>query len=277
MKPEETVEVDGLHVTLSGPADGPPILFLHAVGTDHRVWDGVKPTLPAGMRTVAMDLRGHGQSTPLMPDRSMADLVADAARVLHALRIEQAMVVGVSLGGMIAQGLAAERPELVRALVLIATGAKIGTPQMWQERVEAIRAGGLDAQADTILARWFSAPFRQAEPEIVASWRERFVSVDQASYCQACLAIGETDLFDSTARLRIPTLGISGTADPSTPPDLVRETVDLIPGSQFALIRGCGHLPPIECPEVVATAISEFIADTGHLLPPGPTPPPRLV
>ncbi|MEL6678797.1 MAG: alpha/beta fold hydrolase [Pseudomonadota bacterium] len=268
--------IGDLDVRLVGPRDGAPVLFLHSIGTGHRVWDGVVPHLPPGVRAILPDLRGHGGSAAMTPGQSMRTLVGDVAQLLAGLRSPPCLVVGLSLGGMIAQGLAAERGDLVRAMVLMSTGAKIGTRAVWEQRIEAIRAEGLSAQADGILDRWFPPRFHAAEAATVAMWRDRLLATEAESYCAACAAIAETDLFESTSRLRLPTLGLVGTADPVTPPDLVREAVDLIPGSQFALLRGAGHLPPIDKPAEVAAAVNGFMVETGHLLAPHEPTPPRL-
>lgn len=252
-----------LHYLDEGDPKGAPVVFLHALGTDLHLWDAVLPLLPPGLRLIRIDLRGHGRSPCPEGDYYMGDLVADVAAVLDRLKVRDAVVVGISMGGMIAQGLAAERLDLVRALVLSNTAAKIGTAQIWQDRIEAVRKGGLAALAEATLGRWFRKRFRD-DPEF-ALRRERLLSTPVKGYLGCCAAIAETDLYESTARLRLPTLAIAGTEDGSTPPDLVRETADLIPGARFHLIRGAGHLPCVDKPQEFATALTAFLRETGHV------------
>ena len=171
--------------------------------------------------------------------------------------------VGLSVGGMIAQGLAVTRLDLVRAVVLSNTGAKIGTPQMWDERIAAVNAGGIESLADAVMERWFSASFRAA-PELEL-WRNMLVRQPARGYAGCSAAISGTDFHTPTSGLRLPALGIAGDADGATPPDLVRETVDLIPGSRFHLIRGAGHLPCVEKPAEYAAALSGFLREVGHV------------
>jgi 3-oxoadipate enol-lactonase len=90
----------------------------------------------------------------------MGALVTDAERLLDHLGVRDCVVVGLSIGGMIAQGLAVKRLDLVRGMVLSNTAARIGTAQMWEDRIAAIRAGGIEALADAVMERWFSKPFR---------------------------------------------------------------------------------------------------------------------
>lgn len=252
-----------LHYQDEGAADCAPIVFANSLGTDLRLWDKVVPLLPQGLRIIRYDKRGHGLSAAPQGPYKMGTLVADLEALLDHLEIRDCMLVGLSIGGMIAQGLAVKRMDQVRALVLSNTGAKIGTPQIWQDRLDALAAGGIEALADATMERWFSKAFRKTD-ELLA-WRNMMVRQPQHGYAGCSAAISGTDFYTPTSGLRLPTLGIAGSEDGSTPPDLVRETVDLVPGSKFKLIRGAGHLPCVEKPEEYAQILSDFIAETGHV------------
>ncbi len=253
------------HYAQQGAADAPAVVFANSLGTDFRLWDQIMPLLPAGLRFIRYDKRGHGLSDGPKGPYFMGDLVADLAALMDALKVKDAVVVGLSIGGMIAQGLAAERPDLVRGLVLSNTGAKIGTPPIWDERMDLVRTGGIEALADGTLQRWFSSQFHTTRAEELAGFRNMLCRTWVEGYLGCSAAIRDTDLLDSTARLRLPTLGIAGSEDGSTPPDLVREMTDLIPGADFTLIRGAGHLPCVEKPEDYATLLSDFLNQIGHL------------
>ncbi|MGB0410546.1 MAG: 3-oxoadipate enol-lactonase [Pikeienuella sp.] len=254
-----------LHVSVQGPANGPAIIFANSLGTDFRIWDRVLPLLPAGLRVIRYDKRGHGLSDLARGEWGMGDHVADAAAVMEWADASDGVIVGLSVGGMIAQGLAAERPDLIRGMVLCDTGAKIGSPDMWGDRIAALRADGLDAMADTVMERWFSRAFRAGRPAELAVWRNMLTRTPLEGYINVCAAIAETDLKESTARLRIPAMAMVGDEDGSTPPDLVRETAELIPGSAFHIVRGAGHLPCIEQPKATAALIGDFLAGIGHV------------
>jgi 3-oxoadipate enol-lactonase len=260
------ISVNGaaLHVVESGPKDDPALVFSNSLGTDLRIWDALLPHLPKGVRIIRYDKRGHGLSDgPPLP-RGMGDHVADLGGMMEALRVRGATVCGLSIGGMIAQGLAAERPDLVSALILCDTGAKIGSPEMWNTRIAAVKEGGIAVLADAILELWFTKAFREHNPAL-GLWRNMLTRATVAGYTGACAAIRDTDLIESTSRLRLPCLAVCGANDGATPPDLVRETADLIPGSRFELIRDAGHLPCIEQPEALGRLISAFIEETGHV------------
>ncbi|KIC37892.1 3-oxoadipate enol-lactonase [Leisingera sp. ANG-M7] len=252
-----------LHYRVDGDPGGAPIVFANSLGTDLRVWDAVAERLPAGLRIIRYDKRGHGLSSCPSAPYSMGALVRDAERLLDYLEVRDCMFVGLSIGGMIAQGLAVKRLDQIRALVLSNTAAKIGTTEMWKERVRTVQGDGIEALADAVMERWFARGFRPA-PELQL-WRNMLVQQSRDGYAGCCAAIAGTDFYTPTSGLRLPCLGIAGSEDGSTPPDLVRETVNLIPGSQFHLIRRAGHIPCVEQPDEYAERLSAFLKETGHI------------
>lgn len=251
------------HVREDGDPNGKPVVFANSLGSDLRLWDPIMPHLPDTLRIIRYDKRGHGLSDCPPGPYAMGALVRDAEALLDTLEVRDAVFVGLSIGGMIAQGLAVKRLDQIRALVLSNTAAKIGTPEMWQERMDAVRSGGIAALSEGILQRWFGRDFL-AKPEL-ALWRHMLERQPAEGYASCCAAISGTDLYTPTSGLRLPCLGISGSEDGSTPPDLVRETVNLIPGSRFELMRRAGHLPCVEQPEHFAGLITTFLRDVGHV------------
>lgn len=252
-----------LHYREDGDPSGAPLVFANSLGTDLRVWDAVVERLPKGLRIIRYDKRGHGLSSCPPAPYAMGALVSDAERLLDHLEVRDAVIVGLSIGGMIAQGLAVKRLDQVRAMVLSNTGAKIGTKEMWEDRIASVREGGIEALADTIMERWFSPAFR-ATPEIHL-WRAMLTRQPAEGYIGCSAAIAGTDLYTPTSGLTLPTLAIAGTEDGSTPPDLVRETADLIKGSRVHLIRGAGHIPCVEAPEEYAEVLTGFLKEIGHV------------
>jgi 3-oxoadipate enol-lactonase len=260
------VRIDGhaFHVAVSGDPGGRPLVFLNSLGTDLRVWDAVLPHLPPGLRVIRHDKRGHGLSdTPARPWR-IDDFADDLAGMLDAIGVTAAAVVGLSVGGLIAQALAARRADLVRVLILSGTAPRIGTPELWNDRIRRVETQGIAAIADGILERWFSAGYRTADPAF-ALWRNMLIRSPADGYTATCAAIRDADLTEGTRRLRLPTLAMVGDADGSTPPEIVRATAALIPGARFEVIDGAGHLPGVERPERVARLIGDFLTETGYL------------
>ena len=252
-----------IHYRIDGDPDGAPLVFANSLGTDLRLWDDIVPRLPDGLKIIRFDKRGHGLSSAPAAPYSMGALVRDTEQLLDLLNVRDCMFVGLSIGGMIAQGLAVKRLDQVRAMVLSNTAAKIGTPEMWQDRIAAVADAGVESLADAVMERWFSRAFC-ATPELTL-WRNMLVRQTADGYAGCSAAISGTDFYTPTSGLRLPTLGIAGDQDGSTPPDLVRETIKLIPGSQFRLIRGAGHLPCVEKPDEYAGILTEFLRETGHV------------
>ena len=261
--PEVSRSGVNLHYEVEGPEEGPTVVFSNSLGTSLHLWDPILPYLPSGVRIVRYDMRGHGQSDVPSAPYTMGQLVSDAGAVCDAANAKDAVFVGLSVGGMIGQGLAVKRPDIVRALVLSNTAAKIGNPKLWQDRIDFIRANGIAAASDEVMKRWFGKGF-YATPQMTP-WQQMLEATAVEGYCGVCSAIAGTDFYTPTSGLRIPTLGIAGSEDGATPPDLVRETVDLIPGSQFALMRKAGHLPCVEDPETYAGHLNSFLSAIGHI------------
>ncbi|MCB2116829.1 MAG: 3-oxoadipate enol-lactonase [Rhodobacteraceae bacterium] len=251
-----------LHWREDGDPAGRPVVFANSLGTDFRLWDKVMALMPKGLRLIRYDKRGHGLSSCPEGAYSMGALVRDAERLLDTLGVKDCVFVGLSIGGMIAQGLAVKRLDLVRAMVLSNTAAKIATPAIWSDRIAAVRSGGIEAIADATMERWFSKPFRETAE--VKGWRAMMVRQPVEGYIGCCAAISGTDFYTPTSGLSLPTLAIAGTEDGSTPPDLVRETAELIKGARFELIRGAGHLPCVEKPAEYAALLRSFLHSVGH-------------
>ncbi|WP_417606877.1 3-oxoadipate enol-lactonase [Oceanimonas baumannii] len=259
----QTLAINGvhLHYQLEGPAHLPLLVFSNSLGTDLRVWDPLLPLLANQFRFLRYDKRGHGLSAcPAGPYR-LDDHIDDLIGLLDSLGFEQVALCGLSVGGMIAQGVAARRPGLVRELILCNTAHKIGPAQGWEDRIQAIRQHGIEAVADAVIERWLAAVFRQQRPQELALWRNMLVRTPVEGYVATCAAIRDADLTDSSARLTQPTLCVVGDQDGATPPELVQSTAALIPDSRFEVIANAGHLPCVEQPASLAALIIDFLGE----------------
>ncbi|WP_159588089.1 3-oxoadipate enol-lactonase [Chelativorans xinjiangense] len=248
-----------LHYAVRGTADKPTLVFANSLGTDFRIWDAVAERLESDYRLVFCDKRGHGLSEATKPPYALSDHVNDLAALLDHLGIGNAVVVGLSVGGMIAQALATLRPELVRALVLSDTAHKIGTDALWDGRIKAVTEEGIASIADGIMERWFTPGYRTpANPDFIG-YLAMLTRTTVDGYAGTCAALRDADLTESTRALRVPTLCLVGDQDGSTPPELVRELASLIAGARFEIIEGAGHLPCVEQPEKTVSLIRSFL------------------
>ncbi|MGE0502932.1 MAG: 3-oxoadipate enol-lactonase [Rhizobiaceae bacterium] len=255
------VRVNGvvLHHRVSGSAGAPTLVFANSLGTDFRIWDAVLDRLGGGFRTVVYDKRGHGLSETTPAPYALTDHVADLNALLDHLGVAKATIVGLSVGGMIAQGLAALHPEKVSGLVLCDTAHRIGTEEMWNARIDAVKSNGIDSIADAVMQRWFTPAYRNpANPDFVG-YVAMLTRTPVDGYAGTCAALRDADLTESTRAIKVPTLCIVGDQDGSTPPDLVRSTAALIKGSDFRIVADAGHLPNIEQPDAVANLIGSFL------------------
>jgi len=250
-----------LHHQTLGRRDGPTVVFLNSLGSDMRIWQEIVPAFSDRFRVVLYDKRGHGLSdAPPAPYR-IDDHVDDLVALLDHLQVERAVFVGVSVGGMIAQRLAVRAPDRVEALVLCDTAAKIGTPEMWSERIGAVESTGIESIADRILERWFTAGFRQSRTEDYAGWKNMLVRTPVHGYAGTCASIRDADLTADAGTIRAPTLCVVGDQDGSTPPDLVRQTASLVPGARFEIIANAGHIPSIEQPAALIALIDRHLRE----------------
>ena len=233
---------------------GPSVVFLNSLGTDLRIWDDVVRALPAEWMILRMDKRGHGLSQAA--DADMNTYAADAAALMDRYGITSSIVCGVSIGGMIAQQLFHARPDLVSAMVLSNTAARIGDAESWQARLDQLDEVGLENMADGILERWFSEGFRRDRPAELEGYHAMLSRTPSDGYAAACRAIRDTDLRTKSPEIDVPVTCIAGSDDLATPPDLVADFARSMPRASLIEIPGAGHLPCIEAPERLAEQIA---------------------
>lgn len=250
-----------LYVRREGLQTGTPLVFINSLGTDHRIWDAVIPVLAGDYPIVRYDKRGHGLSDCPPAPYTIRDHVHDLTELLAALDIKQAILIGISVGGMIAMDYAAANPARLAALVLCDTYPKIGTAEMWNDRINTLRAHGMAALSDTILARWFAPDFHMQYPAAYRGYGNMLLRTPVEGYTGTCEAIRDADLTDIVGKIQTRTLILCGASDVSTPPVLVRELATMLPNARYVEIENAGHLPCIENPAAVTTAIYTFLKD----------------
>lgn len=251
------------HQVIGAAPDRPTIVFANSLGTDFRIWRDVIVRLVGDFGLLLYDKRGHGLSEAGDMPITMDDHINDLAALLDHFDARNVIVCGLSVGGMIAQGLAAKRPELVRALILCDTGHKIGTRDMWDARIAAIDEQGIAGISDVILERWFTPEYRSADNADFIGYRLMLERTPTNGYTGTCAAIRDSDFTRSSAALDVPTICVVGAQDGSTPPSLVGELARLIPGAMYQEIPGAAHLPCIETPVVLTDVIKAFVERLG--------------
>ena len=213
-----------LRYRIDGAADdarAPWLVFSNSLGTDLGMWAPQAEALAGRFRVLRLDTRGHGGSTTPPPPYTLADLGGDVLALMDALGIARAHFCGLSIGGLTGQWLGIHAGERFERIVVCATAAKIGTAEGWEARIAAVREGGLAQLTGATAERWFTPPFREAQPALVAGILDTFAAVDPAGYTGCCVALAGADLRADLARISNPLLAISGDDDPvCTPADL---------------------------------------------------------
>jgi 3-oxoadipate enol-lactonase len=248
-----------VHYELGGRRDGPTVLFANSIGTNLEVWEPQAAALAESFRVLRYDMRGHGLTDCPPGPYTIAQLADDARALLDALGIDAAHVCGLSIGGLVAQRLAAAAPERVRSLVLCDTANVIGPPSRWDERIDTVSKGGLASIADAVLKVWFTSGFLAAQPVLARGFANMLVRTPLAGYIGCCHALRTADLRADDARIACPTLVVVGDQDASTPPAVARDLCAAIPGARLEIIREAAHIPTIEQPAALNRLILDFL------------------
>jgi 3-oxoadipate enol-lactonase len=242
--------VKELNVRRTGTA-GRPVLLLHPLALSGAVWDPVAEYLGARHQVLALDARGHGESSWDGAEFTVEDMAADAAAVVEDFGAGPADVIGLSMGGSTALTLAASRPDLVHRLVLADATAWYGPDSVteWAQRADRAlnleRVKQLEFQRD----RWFADPFRAGHPDEVERVCGIFVATDSKAHAAACRALGGLDARDRLGDVEAETLVVVGAEDYATPPAMSRELAAGIKGAQLRILDDARHLSLLERPD----------------------------
>nr|WP_246422843.1 3-oxoadipate enol-lactonase [Roseospira visakhapatnamensis] len=257
-----------MHYRVSGAPGLPWLVFANSLATDMRLWEPVLGRMGGRVRALTYDMRGHGLSDTPPWDAAapwtISTLADDLLALVDHLRIDRFVLCGLSVGGLVAQDLAIRVPERLRGVVLCSTASRIGSPEVWDARLEAVRAGGMAAVVEATMERWFSPTFRATE-ERVAPWRNMVARTPVEGFLGVAAAIREADLTEAVGTIEGPALVVGGGLDGGTPPDTVRALAGRIPGSRLEMIPGVGHLPCVEDPDTMAVLLVDFLREIGHV------------
>ena len=264
----QTLTVDDgitLSYRLDGPDDAPLLVLSTSLGTDLRMWDTQVALLRQHVRILRYDTRGHGESDVPQGPTTIARLGQDILALLDHLDVAQATLCGLSLGGLTALWVAARHAERVERLIVASTAARIGSAESWNARILAVRAGGMPAIRDTVLARFLSSSFQAANPAMTRTIVDMLLATSPAGYRSICAALRDADLRPIVSTIRAPTLIIASELDESTPPAQSEELGAAIPGSTLVVLPQAVHLSNIEQPELFTNQLLTFLG-----LPPAP-------
>lgn len=232
-----------------GPENGPVLVLGPSLGTDLQLFDAQVERLGDRYRILRYDLPGHGLSSTPSGPYTMDFLADQVIALLDSLGVGRFHYAGVSIGGAIGVVLAAGHPDRVLSLASCASALQFADPPSWATRAALVRAEGTGAMVGSRKGVWYTEDFAQREPDEVERLLEMLRGTAAEGYAGCCEAIGSFDARVLAASITAPTIAIAGAEDPATPPMMVRQIAETIPGAEFVTIDGAAHLLNVERPD----------------------------
>lgn len=248
-----------IHYRMAGRAGDALLVLSNSLGTDMSMWRGQMDALVGRHRVLRYDTRGHGRSAATDDPVTIPDLGEDVLALAEVVGAERFSFCGISMGGLIGLWLAIHHPDRLRAVVVCNTAAKIGTAELWDTRIRAVRDGGMAAILGPVVARVFTDCFPEERPELFAEFAAMLGATPAAGYIRSCEAIRDTDLRADVGRIAVPLLVVAGAEDVATPPEQAGWLHDRVPGSELAVIEGAAHLSNVERPTEFNAVVAEFL------------------
>ena len=255
------VRIGDVTLNYEQEGQGSNLILIHGLGADLHIWDADVAVFARHHRVLRPDVRGFGASDKPSGPYSPALFACDLDGLLDVCGVDSAHVLGISLGGVIAQRLALDFPARVRSLVLVSTSSEVGQKSIaaWQRLADRIERDGFDAQtADA--SRAFSPGFAERHPAVVADLGRRNAACDPKGYAAAARAVSDYNWTADLPRLTAPTLILQGLDDQLTPPGGSVKMSRELPHARLLLIAEAGHNLPIERPDIFHNSVLAFTA-----------------
>lgn len=246
------------HVSFGSNRDS-TVVLLGSIGSNTDMWLPQLDALSHEHRVIALDHRGHGQSPVIPGAATVADLAADVLKTLDTLHVEKFKIAGVSLGGAVAQYLAATSNR-VESAAFLCTSPKFGEPANWHERAAAARTAGMASIADGSTPKWLSPGFVEEKPATTRHYRDMIAATDNEGYASCCDALAAWDFTERLGEIAVPVLTVAGEDDPSTPPEVLQNIADQVQNGRAEVLSPAGHVPTVEQPDDVNQLLREHFA-----------------
>lgn len=247
-----------LFYRLDGKADAPVLVLSNSLGTTHEMWAHQMPALEKQFRVLRYDVRGHGQSSVPAKSYTVDRLGRDVIALLDAVGAKRVHFCGLSMGGVTGMWLGRYAPERIDRLVLCDTGAKIGTAEIWNQRIKTCREGGMAPLMQGIIERWFTQDFRQKAPQEVEKIAAQTRSTPAEGYAKSSEALRDMDLREEIAAIRAKTLVIVGSHDPATTPADAKFIAGKIAGARLVELPAA-HISNVEAADQFTKALVDFL------------------
>jgi 3-oxoadipate enol-lactonase len=250
-----------LNYRLDGPVDAPVLVLSNSLGTTLEMWDSQVPAFSERFRVLRYDTRGHGGSSVTPGPYSIEQLGRDVLDLADTLGIDRFAFCGLSMGGLIGQWLGINASERLTRLVICNTGAKIGTDEVWNERIDTVLKGGEQAMRDmrdASIARWFTPAFAEREPAVTSRITQMIASTSPAGYAANCAAVRDADYRAQLGAVKVPTLIVCGSKDPVTTPEHGRFIQERIVGAERVEFEAA-HLSNVETGDGFTRRVMDFL------------------
>jgi 3-oxoadipate enol-lactonase len=247
-----------IHYEFSGAEDLPVVVCSNGLGTTMRMWEPQVDAFSKHFRVLRCDTRGHGQSGVTPGPYTIEKLSWDVVGLLDALQIERAHFCGLSMGGLIGMFLGMNAGDRFRKIALCDTAAKIGTDDLWNTRIDAVRSGGMKAISGGVIERWLTAGFRASHPEETQSIQVMLEAANPEGYIACCAALRDVDLRGGISTIRNACLALTGTHDTTSPPEEAHFLERSISGAAYAEIPAA-HLSNVEARDEFNRHVLQFL------------------
>lgn len=261
--PSPGPETVALHHVVEGPPGAPALLLAPSLGTTLAMWDDLVPALVERYRVVRFDTRGHGGSPVPPGPYSLPALAQDVVALADRLGLDRFAFLGISLGGLVGQVLAATYPQRVSALVLCCTSPAFGDPATWRERSDRVRAEGMGWLVEPTRARWFTRGLLEAHPQRARSLLDMLAATNPEGYASCCDAIAGFDATGMLGSIVAPTRVVAGAEDPVSPPETAQRLADAINGADLVVLADASHIANVAQPEHFRAAVLEHLDRNG--------------
>jgi 3-oxoadipate enol-lactonase len=254
------IDADGclLNVSVEGRQSGPTLMLSNSLGSTMQMWEPQMKALTQVFRVIRYDRRGHGKSNVPPGPYSLERFGRDVLAILDDLNIAKAHWCGLSMGGMVGQWLGANAPDRFGKIVLANTTCHYPDPTNWDNRIKAVKDGGIASVADAVIGGWLTADFREREPAVAARMKAMLISSPQQGYIACCEALRTLDQRDLLPRISRPTLVIAGRHDAATPIAAGEYIRANIPGASMTILDAA-HISNVEQSHAFTEAVIGFL------------------
>ena len=247
-----------LRYEVSGNPRGTLLVLANSLGSNLHMWDKVLAVFESRHQVLRFDMRGHGESGVSPEPLTIEQLGRDVLRLLDEVGAHRASVCGLSLGGVVALWLGIHAPERLHRLIFANTAARIGSREMWEQRIATVQDTGMSPLAVATLERWFTPTYRARHPEEMEQIREMIAATDPRGYVACCAALRDADLRAQIGAVEAASLVITGTHDPATPPSDGHALHLALRKSRYVELDS-SHLSAWECGDEFAAAVVQHL------------------